>query len=135
MIPNLFDGFTTQPNEPMPSKTYRLDEKSGRIVGSIDSTDAILQAAYKILKTERFAYEVYSQFYGAEITRLVGQDKAYVNSVLPSRVSDALRSDDRIISIEDFTVLEVDSETLLMQCTLNTVQGVISMEWRQSHGG
>lgn len=135
MIPNLFEGLSTQPNKAMPSKTYRLDEKSGRITGPVDGTDAIMQAAYKILKTERFAYEIYSRNYGAEIVGLVGQDKAYVNSVLPSRVGDALLSDDRITSIEDFAISEIDSETLLMQCTLNTVQGAVALEWRQSYGG
>lgn len=135
MIPNIFEGLSTQPNEPMPSKTYRLDEKSGRIAGHVDGTDAIMQAAYKILKTERFVHEIYSRHYGAEIVGLIGRDKAYVNSVLPSRVSDALLADDRITSIEDFAILEIDSETMLMRCTVNTSQGVVALEWRQSYGG
>ena len=44
----------------MPSKTYRIDFQTGRISGTVDGRDAMVQAIRKILQTERFQYLIYS---------------------------------------------------------------------------
>lgn len=46
------------------SRTYRLDLDNGRIAGRIDSLDAMEQAVYKILDTDRFAHFIYSDKIG-----------------------------------------------------------------------
>ena len=38
------------------SRTWRLDAETGRIAGKIDGLEAVKQAVFKILQTERYAY-------------------------------------------------------------------------------
>ena len=50
-----------------PSRTYAVDWQTGRVSGFVDGTDALKQAIYKILQTERFAHLIYSWNYGFEM--------------------------------------------------------------------
>ena len=59
----------------MPSKTYRIDFQTGRISGTVDGRDAMVQAIRKILQTERFQYLIYSWNYGMEWSRLIGKSR------------------------------------------------------------
>ena len=47
-----------------PSRTYRL--KDGRLQGCVDGREAVQQAIYCILNTERFDWLIYNWNYGVE---------------------------------------------------------------------
>nr|NSL49873.1 DUF2634 domain-containing protein [Dendrosporobacter quercicolus DSM 1736] len=64
--------------------------------------EAIEQACYKILSTERYRYIIYSWGYGIELEALFGQPLPYVYSELPRRIKEALLYDDRISDVTDF---------------------------------
>lgn len=74
----------------------------GRINGYIDDIDALIQAIYLILSTERYQYLIYSWNYGVELNDLIGKPMPYVMAELPRRIKDALTQDDRIEDVTDF---------------------------------
>ena len=61
-----------------PTKTYKLDIEKNTIVGYCDGIEAMQQAIYKILNTERFDYLIYSWNYGIEIKNLIGEEMTLV---------------------------------------------------------
>lgn len=105
------------------SKTYKLDLEKKRIVGKIDNEDAILQLVLKILHTERYAYVIYSQNYGVELDRLIGQDYNFIVSDIERTMTDALLADDRILSITDFKTEQDTIDTMSVSFTVNSIIG------------
>jgi len=102
-----------------PNLTYRLDLEHGRIIGMTDGIDAIKQAVYKILETERYAHVIYSG-YGTE--RRLGPE-------LERCVKEALLEDDRITSVEGFHTV-VSGDEAVIQFTVVTIYGDIAFERR-----
>ena len=72
------------------------------IKGKTDYIEAVKQAVYKALNTERYDYPIYSWNYGVELKDLFGMSRDYAISELPRRITEALITDDRIISVDDF---------------------------------
>ncbi len=102
MIPNisLLDEEITEID--YANKTYKIDFKSNRIDGFTDDLEAIKQAIYLILSTERYEHNIYSWDYGVELVDLYGQPLPYVISELERRITEALTQDDRIENVTDF---------------------------------
>lgn len=64
---------TVTPAAEQPTKTYKVDFDTGRVAGYVDETEAMKQAIFKILSTERFLYLIYSWNYGIELNAVVGK--------------------------------------------------------------
>lgn len=111
----------------VPNKSYRMKIADEKILGNIDELDAIAQACYKILNTERYQYVIYSWNYGIELQDLFGKPIPYVYSELSRRIKEALTQDDRINSVEDFE-LSYDKGNVLAKFTVKTNLGNIEME-------
>lgn len=86
-----------------PSRTYRLDMENNRISGMADGLEAVKQAVYLILNTERYWYPIYSWDYGAELNSLYGQPAGIVYPEIERRVTEALMQDDRITGVDGFS--------------------------------
>jgi hypothetical protein len=108
--------------EKQPSLTYKISNDGGRILGYVDNVDAVKQAIYKQLLTERYEHIIYSWNYGVEIEKLYGEDIEYVMAELTSTITDALTYDDRVSSVEDFE-FEKQGGTLKISFTVNTICG------------
>ncbi|MFD1179199.1 DUF2634 domain-containing protein [Paenibacillus puldeungensis] len=91
-------------NEEETSRTYGIDFAGGKATGITDGLEAVRQAVYKILQTDRFAHLIYDANYGSEITGLQGRSEGYVRSEIDRRIREALLQDDRISSIEDMQI-------------------------------
>lgn len=85
-----------------PSNTYKMNINDEIIKGKTDYIEAVKQAVYKALNTERYDYPIYSWNYGVELKDLFGMSRDYAISELPRRITEALITDDRIIAVEDF---------------------------------
>ncbi|MBD3917637.1 DUF2634 domain-containing protein [Paenibacillus sp. PR3] len=104
MIP-IGGQVTTDSNEAqVPSLTWKLDFDRGKVVGKTDGFDAVKQAAYKILQTDRFAYLIYDANYGSEMAGLIGKSPLLVESELHRQIREALIEDDRIHDVSDMTI-------------------------------
>ena len=102
MVPKV--AVTTQNIQTVeiPTNTYRIIIDKDRVSGEADGLEAMRQAVYLILSTERYAYPVYSWNYGVELKDLFGQPTTYVEAVLEYRIRDALMADERITDVRNF---------------------------------
>lgn len=109
-----------------PSRTYKLDLERKRIVGYADGREAIEQAIYKALSTERYEHLIYTWNYGAEIAKLFGQPIPYVYSELKRLITEALTHDDRIDSVDAFSFSHIKNK-VHVQFTAHTIAGEIEI--------
>lgn len=87
----------------MPFKTYRMNIEEETVSGIItDDLEAVRQAVYKILNTERYKHIIYSSDYGVELADLFGKPMPYVIPEIPRRIEEALLVDDRINKVDGF---------------------------------
>lgn len=111
----------------MPSKTYRMHIEEEHVAGTADGLDAIAQACYKILNTERYRFVIYSWNYGVELQNLFGKPIPYVFSELPRRIREALLQDDRISAVDGFE-LSHNRGDVLARFTVHTALGDLELE-------
>lgn len=110
------------------SRTYAVDWHTSRIGGYIDGIEAVRQAIYKALLTERFAYIIYSWDYGTEMTTLIGRSEDVLQSEAKRIVSEALMQDGRISDITDFMATKTDRDTMAISFTAVTIYGDAEIE-------
>lgn len=88
-----------------PTRTYRLDLDSGRIIGTVDGLEAVNQAIRKAIITARYKCLIYDSDYGGELKDMI-YDKAstseLIETALPELIRDALSQDTRILDVNDF---------------------------------
>lgn len=84
-----------------PSKTYKMDIERERIRGYCDEIEALKQAIYKELNTEKGEYVIYGN-YGLKKKDLFGEEKRWAYMILTDRIRDALIDDDRINDVHNF---------------------------------
>lgn len=116
-----------------PSYTYKMvlpktDDDEARVAGKTDELDAVQQAVYKILNTERYTYPIYSWNYGIELVDLFGQPLPWVYPELEMRITDALTWDDRINSVTDFEFEESGKNVVHAKFTVNSIFGSFESE-------
>ena len=101
MIPKSSINIELSPEESIEtSRTYKL---SGyKIQGYVDGLEALKQAIYKVLNTERYEYPIYGFNYGIDLESLVGKDRTYVQIELRRRISECLLQDERITGVDNF---------------------------------
>ena len=114
-----------------PTKTYKMELYKGNyILGFVDSQKAMEQAIYKIIRTERYKYIIYSWNYGIELEDLFGMPVEYCIVELERRISEALLQDNRIIAVHNF---EFDTENergtvLIKKFVAETLFGKIQID-------
>ncbi|ABN53693.1 MAG TPA: DUF2634 domain-containing protein [Hungateiclostridium thermocellum] len=96
------------------SRTYKLS--GDKIQGYVDGLEALKQAIYKVLNTERYEYPIYSFNYGIELESLIGKDPIYVQIELKRRIRECLLRDDRITDVDNFK-FEVNGDEI--KCTFD----------------
>lgn len=106
------------------SKTYKLDNANNRMLYFTDGLEAVKQAIYLILNTERYQYIIYSWNYGVELDDLIGEPIAFVLPEIKRRITEALMQDDRISSVDAFS-FETVKNKIHATFTVHTVYGDI----------
>lgn len=118
-----------QEDERMSSYTPKIDFERNRIMGTVDNIDAMEQAIYLILQTERYESIIYNWYYGVEFDTLIGKSRELITSELERRIREALTEDDRINRISDFEI-EFTSDKAIVSFTVDTIFGDIEIsEW------
>lgn len=114
--------------EEQPTHTYKMNLESNLIRGYTDGQEAMKQAIYKILNTERYQYVMYSWNYGIELLDLYGEPVSYVCPELERRITEALTWDDRIQSVDNFEFNISKKGEILVTFTAHTVLGDVVAE-------
>ena len=111
MIPQVQDDikqdFTI---ETLPSRTFRMNHNNLTIIGTIDEIQAVEQAVFLILNTERYEWLIHSWDYGVELHNLIGKDV-----------------DDRITAVQNFE-FTVNKKKVLATFTVVSIFGEINAE-------
>lgn len=111
-----------------PTHTYKMNLESNLIRGYTDGQEAMKQAIYKILNTERYQYIMYSWNYGIELLDLYGEPVSYVCPELERRITEALTWDDRIQSVDNFEFNISKKGEILVTFTAHTIFGDVVAE-------
>lgn len=129
MIPST-SGFLNQDFkiQEQPSKTYCMELEGTSVRGTCDGLEAVTQAVFRILNTERYAYVIYSWKYGIETIDLYGEPVTWVCPELERRIKEALLMDTRILSVTDFVFDTETKGVIHVTFTVNTIYGAISAE-------
>jgi len=110
-----------------PTRTFALNAGNNTIGGFVDGAEAMLQAIYLIVNTERFKHEIYSWNYGVELIDLMGGATSYVTSEIKRRITEALLQDRRIRSVDGFD-FKINGANIEVSFSAKTVFGTISVE-------
>ncbi len=129
MIPS-FDSLLSQELNisAQPSKTYAMRFNELSVNGNKDELEAVKQAVFKILQTERYRYIMYSNNYGIELCDLFGEPVSYVCPELERRITEALLWDDRIESVSDFNFSFPEKGTVFVTFNVQSVFGSFEAE-------
>jgi phage baseplate assembly protein W len=111
----------------LPSYGYNLDIDRNRVRGMNDAQEAVRQAIYLILNTERYMYGIYSQNYGCELTDLIGRPLDYAMSEAKRRIIEALLADDRITAVDGFE-FQHGKNSLTVTFIVHTIFGDVNTE-------
>lgn len=127
MIPSN-NTLTTQLQQiSIPTNTHKIIYDKNRVSDYTDRLEAMRQAVYLILNTERYKYPIYNWQYGIELLDLIGQQMTYVIPTLRQRITDALMQDDRILQVTNFE-FEQNRNKLHCKCLVNTIYGDFTTE-------
>ncbi|WP_342480037.1 DUF2634 domain-containing protein [Paenibacillus sp. FSL L8-0340] len=108
---------------PQPSLTYKMDLINGRIGAvAVDGLEAVKQAVFKILSTTRYEHLIYSADYGNEADVGAVRGRAVFETEIERWVKEALKQDDRIISVTQFR-FSYDLDTALVKFTVESDYG------------
>lgn len=109
-----------------PSLTWKLDFENKRIAQMVDGLEAVKQAAFVILETERFQHLIYSFNFGSELQGLIGKSPLFVQSEIRRLIQESLLQDDRITDVRDIT-FQTQGDSLLVEFTVVSVFGDFTM--------
>lgn len=109
------------------TRTYKMKLFGDRINGKTDEQEAMKQAIYKILNTERYSYSIYSWNYGIELKDLFGKPKNFCKSELKRRIKEALIQDERILDVKAFSFEDKKRRELAVTFTANTIYGDVNI--------
>ncbi len=129
MIPSL-NGFSMEAFKikKQPSRTFKMNIRQEAVCGITDGKDAMRQAIYKILNTERYQHIIYSWNYGIECVDLIGKTAMFVCPELKRRITEALVQDDRILSVDAFEFNTEEKGEIYVTFTAHTIFGDIEVE-------
>lgn len=127
MIPTIPEFTENLEEKEIPTNTFRIVYDKDRVNGTVDDIEAMKQAIYLILSTERYMYSIYPWDYGIEIIDLFGKPRTYVMATLKQRITEALLQDERIDSVTDFSFEFIRSK-IHVTFVANTVYGRLDVE-------
>lgn len=109
-----------------PTKTYKV--VNGRVSGFTDGLSAMVQTIEKTLQTERFEWPIYTDSYGVELSDLIGANMDLVKAEVERLITEAIEVDDRVLSIDNFEIINEKKDSLTVRFVVTTIYGSISLE-------
>lgn len=125
MIPEsaITDDFEIEEDSEL-TKTYKvLPDKTQ---GYVDDIEALHQAIYKVLNTEKYEYPIYSFNYGIELENLIGKDTIYVKIEMKRRIQECLLQDERINSVDNFQ-FNITGDEILCTFDVSSIYGDLTI--------
>ncbi len=120
--------YYIEENKVLSTKDLTFKATSERVGGYIEGRDALEQAIYRILMTERYGYAIFGFNYGAELGRVMGMGKVKAKAVLPGIIREALLQDDRIEEVGEFEFWDADRTSLGVRFKAESIYGELEEE-------
>lgn len=128
MIPNVDDDLMADVEvEEQPTLTYEWQLKKDRIGDKVEGLEAMRQAIYHVINTERYENIIYSWNYGVELAELFGKPVSYCYSEIKRRITEALLQDERITDVHSFEFSRIQCD-VLVKFTVETDFGALEAE-------
>ena len=121
------EGIEEEESE-MPSFDFKLNTETNRLNGYVEDLEAVKQAIYIILSTERYEHSIYPADYGVEFNDLIGQDTEWVMPELEMRIKEALLTDERITEVTDFAFDTGKKGAITVTFSVETTKGTLDIE-------
>lgn len=99
-----------------------------KIAGFVDNVEAVRQAVYHILMTERYAYLIYDDNYGVELEQYIGKDIEYLRNTIQGTLREALTHDLRILNVEVNNINQISDDVAEIYFTVESIYGNLQME-------
>lgn len=114
-------------SRPMGDVTWNLDQMNGAKISGLDS---LCQAIRIMLEVPRYRYPIYSWQFGSELETLIGSGFDEVEQNAPAMIRDALLRDDRIDSVDGFSVVRSDQRDAVdIAFTVHSRLGNVEAFW------
>lgn len=124
MIPSSSIDVTISSSDTLEqTKTYRIS--NNKIQGYIEDKDALQQAVYKMLNTEKYEYPIYSFSYGIDLESLISKDRIYVQMELIRRIKDCLLGDERVLGIDNYK-FNITEDSILCTFDVKSIYGTVT---------
>lgn len=114
--------------EEMPSYDFGLNTENNRVNGIVEDLEAVKQAIYIMLSTERYEHSIYGNDYGVEFNDLIGQDVEWIVPELEMRITEALLTDERITEVTDFAFDTSKKSVIAITFSVETTKGTLTVE-------
>ena len=111
-----------------PTKTYAMNLSDDDITDFVDNLKAMEQAVYKIIRTERYRYKIYSWNYGIELEDLFGMPVSYCIPEIERRIREALLQDTRIVEVINFDFDTPRKGVVFTKFTVVTIFGNVDAD-------
>ena len=110
------------------SLTFKLDFDKGTATGTVDGIEALKQAVFCRLMTEKNMYSIYEEYeYGLPMNSLLGQSTPLVYVSVANAITQTLLEDDRIISVSGF-IFDTDCEGVSVTFDVESIFGTLNFE-------
>jgi len=111
-----------------PSLTFNIDTNNNVIIGEIDELEAVKQASFLCLNTDRFYHLIYSWNYGNELVNVFGKPYGLAIPEIKRFITEALCQDDRISSVDSWQFTRIKRGVLLAEFIVHSKYGSFEME-------
>ena len=125
MIPQGYDTEYEVLSDIGATKTYKLS--TDKIQGYTDDLEALQQAIYKVLATEKYEYPIYGFSYGIDLESLIGKDPIYVQIELKRRIGECLFHDERVTGVSNFQ-FQVTGDEMLCIFDVGSIYGNMTIQ-------
>lgn len=97
------------------------------VSGRIDDLEALKQTIYIILNVEADQFIIYPYNYGVQLLDLIGKPSYYVVAVVPERIKQALKDDERVTDVTDFE-FDINKDKIAVNFIVHSIYGDIKEE-------
>lgn len=108
-----------------------LRNRRGRVLGTVDGLEAVHQAACLALLSVRFKTLVFSTQYGSDIESIIGWDATpdeLIAEEIDRAVRDALSRDERIISVDNVEITQMQDDYAHILVEISTIYGKTTVD-------
>lgn len=131
MIPQYeqtIERFRQKLNNEMTSRVFKIDWDENRLTSQhIDGKEAINQAVRVITATELGSWGIFPEWFGLEMRDMYGMPRPFVKANLERLIKEACNTDERIISIQDFSMEDIE-KAVVVRMTVECKEGTVPVE-------